>query len=199
MRSFQYNKTELLSLRRELAVRLNALPTLKNKEAALRAEVLRFKTLLQEEEGRFARRREALKGMTRLWSEFPPLVRVGKVRVETKNIAGVKTPMVAGIDFIEEPYSRFSMPAWFPFGVELLKELLTMRARLKSLRAALATIETARRKTTQKVNLYEKVQIPAYEDAMRRIKRFLEDEENISKSSQKILKKRLAVPVAEAV
>jgi V/A-type H+-transporting ATPase subunit D len=38
------------------------------------------------------------------------------------------------------------------------------------------------------VNLFEKVQIPGYEDAIRKIKRFMEDEENLSKSSQKILK-----------
>ena len=44
------------------------------------------------------------------------------------------------------------------------------------------------RKTTQKVNLYEKVQIPGYEDAIRKIKRFMEDEENLSKSAQKIVK-----------
>jgi V/A-type H+-transporting ATPase subunit D len=40
------------------------------------------------------------------------------------------------------------------------------------------------------VNLFEKVQIPGYEDAVRKIKRFMEDEENLSKSSQKIVKSR---------
>ena len=49
-------------------------------------------------------------------------------------------------------------------------------------------LDHARRKTTQKVNLYEKVQIPGYEDAIRKIKRFMEDEENLSKSAQKIVK-----------
>ena len=34
----------------------------------------------------------------------------------------------------------------------------------------------------------EKVQITGYQDALRKIKRFMEDEENLSKSSQKILK-----------
>ena len=38
------------------------------------------------------------------------------------------------------------------------------------------------------MNLFEKVQIPGYQDALRKIKRFMEDEENLSKSSQKILK-----------
>jgi V/A-type H+-transporting ATPase subunit D len=51
-------------------------------------------------------------------------------------------------------------------------------------------LEQVRKKTTQKVNLYEKVQIPAFEDAILKIKRYLEDEENLSKASQKILKSR---------
>ena len=37
---FQYNKTSLTNLGKQLKVRQKALPTLKNKEAALRASVL---------------------------------------------------------------------------------------------------------------------------------------------------------------
>ena len=40
------------------------------------------------------------------------------------------------------------------------------------------------------MNLFEKVQIPGYQDAIRKIKRFMEDEENLSKSSQKIVKSK---------
>lgn len=49
------------------------------------------------------------------------------------------------------------------------------------------------RKRPQKVNLYEKVQIPGFQEAIRKIKRFLEDEENLSKSAQKIVKTRKAM------
>jgi V/A-type H+-transporting ATPase subunit D len=52
----------------------------------------------------------------------------------------------------------------------------------------LGLLEHARKKTTQKVNLFEKVQIPGYKDAIRKIKRFMEDEESLSKSSQKIMR-----------
>ncbi|MDL2262013.1 V-type ATP synthase subunit D, partial [Bacteroidales bacterium OttesenSCG-928-I21] len=52
----------------------------------------------------------------------------------------------------------------------------------------LDNLEYARRKTTQKVNLFEKVQIPGYQDAILKIKRYLEDEESLSKSSQKIMR-----------
>ncbi len=90
---FQYNKTSLQQLEKQLKVRVRTLPIIKNKESALRMEVKRCKVL-----------------------------------------------------------------------------------------------EHARKKTTQKVNLFEKVQIPGYQDALRKIKRFMEDEENLSKSSQKIMK-----------
>ena len=47
-----------------------------------------------------------------------------------------------------------------------------------------------RKKTTQKVNLYEKVQIPGYQEAIRKIKRYMEDEENLTKAASKIVKTR---------
>jgi len=40
---FHYNKTSLQQLNKQLKVRVNALPTLKNKEAALRLEVKKAK------------------------------------------------------------------------------------------------------------------------------------------------------------
>lgn len=53
--------------------------------------------------------------------------------------------------------------------------------------AKLNLLEHAR-KDHSKSESFEKVQIPGYQDALRKIKRFMEDEENLSKSSQKILK-----------
>ena len=41
---FQYNKTSLTNLGKQLKVRQNALPTLKNKESALRVSVLAAKS-----------------------------------------------------------------------------------------------------------------------------------------------------------
>ncbi|EKD31549.1 MAG: H(+)-transporting ATP synthase, vacuolar type, subunit D [uncultured bacterium] len=60
-------------------------------------------------------------------------------------------------------------------------------------------LEFARKKTTQKVNLYEKVQIPGYKEAILKIKRFMEDEENLSKASQKIVKNRHLLEEEEAI
>ena len=59
MIKFQYNKTSLQGLDKQLKMRVRALPTIKNKESALRSEVKKAKQVADEfnvklEEGRLA-------------------------------------------------------------------------------------------------------------------------------------------------
>ena len=98
--------------------------------------------------------------------------------------------MLEKVIFKEEDYSLFINPKWFPQGISIVKELCEIALKKAFFSRKTELLNYARRKTTQKVNLYEKVQIPEYTDAIRKIKRFLEDEENLSKSSQKIIKNR---------
>jgi len=126
-----------------------------------------------------------------LWNEFiPDIISVGEVKLDTKKIAGVKIPVLNEIVFNETIFSLFETPKWFPEGISIVKELSQTLIEKEFFTRKMQLLDLARRKTTQKVNLYEKVQIPGYEDAIRKIKRFLEDEENLSKSAQKIVKKR---------
>lgn len=180
---------------RELKVRLNALPTLQSKEAALRAEVKRIRARVVKLQNELDEKLKALEPMDRLWCEFPPLVKVKAVRFVEKNIAGIRVNTVGEVEFEVAPFSVFGYPSWFSSGVEVLKSVMRDRVAIDIEEKIYASVEYARRKATQKVNLYEKVQIPGYVDAIRKIKRFLEDEETISKSSQKILKKRIEVSV----
>jgi V/A-type H+-transporting ATPase subunit D len=94
------------------------------------------------------------------------------------------------VEFECKPFDLFTSPAWYSDGVELLRKIATLGIEFEVYNRKTALLDYARRKTTQKVNLYEKVQIPGYEDAIRKIKRFMEDEENLSKSAQKIVKTR---------
>lgn len=79
----------------------------------------------------------------------------------------------------------------------ILQGLATLAIEREVFYVKMQLLDHARKKTTQKVNLFEKVQIPGYEDAIRKIKRFLEDEENLSKSAQKIVKTRQQAVEAE--
>lgn len=186
---FQYNKTSLQQLEKQLKVRVRTLPIIKNKESALRMEVKRCKTDAVSLEKKLESEIQTYEAMFALWNEFDAsLIKVSDVHVGVKKIAGVRVPVLGNVDFEVAPYSLFNAPKWYTDGISLLKELAHTAIEREFTVAKLNLLEHARKKTTQKVNLFEKVQIPGYQDALRKIKRFMEDEENLSKSSQKIMK-----------
>lgn len=189
---FQYNKTALQDLNKQLKVRLRALPTLKNKESALRMEVKRARDIATDLEQKVAVKLQELNKFMRLFQEFDAsLLTIKDVEIITRKIAGVKIPVMGKIDFDIKPFFMFHAPAWYLDGVTQLKSVSELQIERQFYLRKMRILENIRKKTTQKVNLYEKVQIPAFEDAIRKIKRFMEDEENLSKSGQKILKTRM--------
>lgn len=188
---YQFNKTSLNDLNKQLKVRERALPTIKNKEAALRLEVKKAKQKADALSELLENRLADYAHMAALWHEFDPgLVVVEKVSLTIKRLSGIKIPELQEVHFSVKPYSLFLDPLWYFDGVTLLKELASLGIEREVWLERMRVLDYARKKTTQKVNLYEKVQIPGYSEAIRKIKRFLEDEENLSKSSQKIVKKR---------
>ncbi|HSV77173.1 MAG TPA: V-type ATP synthase subunit D [Bacteroidales bacterium] len=189
---FQYNKTALQHINKQLKIRERALPTLKNKEAALRVEVKKAKTTAEEFEEKLQARLELYQKAIELWDEFDnELVVIDDVLLSVKKIAGVKTPVLDEVKFSVKEFSRFNTPGWYLDGIALVKELALIAIEREVFFQKMQLLDRARRKTTQKVNLYEKVQIPGFQTAILKIKRYLEDEENLSKAGQKIVKSRI--------
>ena len=195
---FQYNKTSLNELNKQLKMRTRALPTLKSKESALRMEVKRAKqrsdALAQQLENEF----RSYDYMAQLWNEFEPgLISVSDVRLRTVKIAGVATPALDEVLFDVKEINLFAKPMWYADGVRILKNLAQIGIESEIYTEVSRILDYNRKKTTQKVNLYEKEQIPGYNEAIRKIKRFMEDEENLSKASQKIVKNKHLAEEAE--
>lgn len=193
--SFQYNKTALQALGKQLKIRQGALPILKNKESALRVEVMaekqKIKAILQEQQ----QSREKANYLLPLIGRFPTnLVYVESLEIEHKKIAGVKIPQLKSINLSIKELLWHEAPHWYPDVLKYLKEFAEITTQLSVAEQTLKILERERKRTTQKVNLYEKVQIPELEDALKKIKRFLEDKENLSKAAQKMVKAR-KVPV----
>ena len=190
---FQYNKTSLNNLGKQLKVRQNALPTLQNKESALRLEVRRAKDHAEKLAADLERSLKEYDYLAALWNEFEPgLISIKDVELVTVKVAGVKTPALKEIAYEIAPFNAFTKPAWFADGVAILKEISRLGIESEVYKEKSRILEFQRKKTTQKVNLYEKVQIPGYKEAIRKIKRYMEDEENLSKASSKIVKSRHA-------
>lgn len=188
---FQYNKTSLQGLDKQLKMRVRALPTIKNKESALRSEVKKAKQVAEEFDGKLEETVNALHDMMQLYDEYAKDILVVKdVKMSVKKIAGVKIPVLDGVEYEVKDFSLFNQPGWFLDGVQYIKDVVDIALEREFYIRKMELLDKARKKTTQKVNLYEKVQIPGFQEAIRKIKRFLEDEENLSKSSQKIVKNR---------
>ncbi len=195
---FQYNKTSLNGLQKQLKVRQNALPTLKNKESALRISVLVAKMESERLIAELETTMQKYDYLAALWNEFESdLVRITDIDLRTIKVAGVKTPELMNINYELKPFNAFVKPAWYADGVTILKELTRLGIESEVEKEKSRILDYQRKKTTQKVNLYEKVQIPGYQEAIRKIKRFMEDEENLSKASSKIVKERHALEEEE--
>ena len=186
---YQFNKTSLQALEKNLKMHQRTLPIIKSKETALRLEVKKCKDEAEVLEERLQQQIEGYESMYALWGEFDAsLVSLKDVELGEKKIAGVRVPLLLNISLEVRPFGLFSAPKWYFDGIQLLQGLAKTAVEREFVLAKLDLLDHARRKTTQKVNLFEKVQIPGYQEAIRKIKRFMEDEENLSKSSQKILK-----------
>ncbi len=194
MIKFQYNKTSLQSLDKQLKMRVRALPTIKNKESALRSEVKRAREVADEFDGKLEERLNAIQEMLQLYDEYrPDILTVKDVEMSVKKIAGVRTPVLDKVEYDIKDFSLFNAPGWFLDGIQYIKEVVNLALEREFYMRKMELLDRARKKTTQKVNLYEKVQIPGFQEAIRKIKRFLEDEEKLSKSAQKIVKTRKAM------
>ena len=189
MIKFQYNKTSLQQIEKQLKMRQRTLPIIKSKETALRLEVKKCKEEAAQLDKQLEAQIQGYESMYALWGEFDTsLVTLKDVEMSVKKIAGVRVPVLDNIQLDIRPFGLFSSPKWYFDGINLLQGLAKTAVEHEFVVAKLGLLDHARRKTTQKVNLFEKVQIPGYQEAVRKIKRFIEDEENLSKSSQKILK-----------
>jgi len=187
---FQFNRITLQQFQKDLVMREKSLPILHAKEAALRLELKELKKKLAKmllvKENLY----QPVKQNMQLWAEFPDILKIEKVVIKKRNIAGVKLEIFQNVEFALKPFLLFNSPKWIISGTELLKHYINNEIELKIEKSNHAKLELAARKTTQKVNLYEKVQIPFFQSAILRIKRFIEDEENLSRASQKIMKRK---------
>ncbi|MCR5560622.1 MAG: V-type ATP synthase subunit D [Bacteroidales bacterium] len=188
---FQYNKTSLTNLGKQLKIRRNALPTLKNKESALRFSALAARKKSEALERELRTRMAEYDYLAALWNEFDPgLIKITGVDLATVKIAGVACPELREVFYELAQFNAFAAPAWYADGVRILKELTRLGLESEVSLKTSRILDFQRKKTTQKVNLYEKVQIPGYQEAILKIKRYMEDEENLSKASSKIVKSR---------
>ena len=93
--TYQFNKTSLQALEKNLKMRQRTLPTLQNKESALRLEVKKAKAEIKELDEEVNRRIKDYDQMLARRGEFDTtLNHVDDVRMSIRKIAGVRVPVL---------------------------------------------------------------------------------------------------------
>jgi V/A-type H+-transporting ATPase subunit D len=115
---------------------------------------------------------------------------VGQVVTTTSNIAGVSIPVFQQLEVNPATLDLFATPVWLDSAITLVTRMLSLKAERNILEQQQALVALELRMTSQRVNLFEKVKIPACKENIRIIKIAIGDQQTASVTRGKIAKSR---------
>lgn len=192
MAKLALNKSALQKQRNERRLYERLLPSLDLKRRQLTWERVRAQGRLDDEEAEIKRQRdraaERLPMLANREIDVSGLVKVKSVQVDEENVVGVRLPVLMGVTFTVREYSMLAMPHWVDVLVDQLQKIAELQLRVQVAAEQLRRLERAERRVTQRVNLFEKVLIPATRDNIKKIQIFLADAERAAVVRSKITK-----------
>ena len=188
-------KTELKAQTDALKRFQRFLPLLVLKQQQLQGEIAGISARAEETTAKERAVREALNGWVGLFatdeSLLAGLVKVREVRTGTANIAGVAIPTFESVETDVRPVDPWATPAWVDSAVEATTQVLSLQCERAIFEEQRRLVQEELQKTSQRVNLFEKVKIPACKEAIRVIKIALGDEQTAAVTRGKIAKSRV--------
>lgn len=118
------------------------------------------------------------------------LVQLKNYKVVEQNVVGVKLPFLDSIECIVADYSQLATLPWVDTLVQRLKDATEQRMRAEIAGERWRILQTAVRRITQRVNLFEKILIPTAKQNIQKIRIYLGDAERASVITSKLAKKK---------
>jgi len=201
MATLSLNKTSLQQQREKLGLFERFLPSLDLKRQQLAAEYKKSVQVLAEAEQGAGKASRSLTGLLPILGsatmKLSGLVRISRVDIGEEDVLGVHLPALKAVEFVTADYSLLATPFWIDDLVTCLKEVAIYRIRLHVYRERAARMQSAVRRITQRVNLFDKVLIPNAKRDIARIQIFLSDVGRAAVVTSKIAKgKRARQPAA---
>lgn len=197
------NKTTLREQTQALKLYREFLPTLELRKQQLQAEVQALARRMAERSGelgaRLADARSFAPMLAATLRQVKVLVAIDEVRVRQGNIAGVRVPLFQEVRFRDVPYSLLATPPFFDEAIAFWRDVLARREELRTLERQRQALELQLVKTTQRINLYEKVLIPEARENIRRIKVALGDRQTAAVCRAKLAKRKLTRGAEERI
>jgi len=186
------NKSSLSREKGGLETYQRFLPSLDLKRRQLIAERVKAQRELAKAEASIVEHTKtigrAIPMLANLHVPLENLVRLDQLEVGEENILGARLPYLKDVRVTVQEYGFMVMPHWVDRYVEVMQEVIKLRAREHVARLRFSVLETAVRKVTQRVNLFEKVLIPKSKGNIKRIQVFLSDADRAAVVRSKIAK-----------
>lgn len=193
MARIKHTKTELKAQGDALKRYQRFLPMLQLKKQQLQLEIAAITARLEA----VVRETAALQAAAEAWlalfsdGDLPAtLVTLEAIVTDKGNIAGVVIPLYRGIRTRREALDLFATPAWHDDAQALVEARLALAAQARILAEQRRLITQELTTTSQRVNLFEKIKIPACRENIRVIRIHLGDEQTAGVARGKLAKKR---------
>ena len=197
------NKNSLREQTQALKLFQEFLPTLELRKQQLQMEVREAKREITAAEQEL---RDMLAGSGDWIPSLAPhmellrqLLVVKEVRVRHVNVAGVRVPQFEEVVFEHRPYSILGTPWLIDAALDFLRRMISARKKVEVLRQKFELLDRELTKTTQRINLYEKVLIPQTKENIRKIKIYLGDQQIAAVARAKIAKAKLVAKAEQQV
>jgi V/A-type H+-transporting ATPase subunit D len=194
MAKVKLTKTELKAQSDALKRFQRFLPMLQLKKQQLQVELATITVRIEEVVTQENQERRALQPWVALFSDqtvdLSKLVAVGQIVTTTSNIAGVAIPVFQRLEATPATLDLFATPAWLDSAITLVTRMLSLKAERNILEQQHALVTLELNMTSQRVNLFEKVKIPACKENIRIIKIAIGDQQTASVTRGKIAKSR---------
>lgn len=194
MATLALNKSELKNQNDKLKTFKKFVPSLELKRKTLIAEINKGRKVLEKLQDEIVEINE------RLITEYPMvsdsninidgLIHVNSVKTSYENVVGIKLPRFEGIDVEIKKYEFLDTPLWLDCLSKDMIAAASLRFQIRIAEMRMEILAVALRKTTQRLNLFEKVMIPETVRNIKKIKIYLSDAERAFVVQAKIAKRK---------
>ncbi len=192
MAKLNLSKGGLQKQRDDLRQFQRVLPSLDLKRMQLMGELKRAQHQLLEAEAEvkrlYQRIAEQLPMLANRDIDVSGLVKVDTIEIGEENLVGVKLPVLQNVTCKVVNYSMLAKPHWVDTLLEQIKQMVEQKTRVQVAGDRVRLIEQAVRKTTQRVNLFDKILIPTAKANIKKIQIYLADAERAIVVNSKITK-----------
>lgn len=194
MAKIKLTKTELKAQSDALRRFQRFLPMLQLKKQQLQGEIAGISAKAEATRAAEAEVRAGLERWVGLFATdvglISGLVKVKGVNTGVANIAGVAIPTFTSIETEVREIDAWSTPVWVDAAVDTTTKILSLQCERAVYEEQRRRVAEELQQTSQRVNLFEKVKIPACKEAIRVIKIALGDEQTAAVTRGKIAKGR---------